>query len=115
MRPAGGRPQTTPKRVRHLREPAPCRPNALHDVDGGLRTGARERVECDDVPVPGRPAPKQADLGFLDALSDAVAVANADGSTLFVNRAAEQLLGVTSGLLLGRPLSLALFSSADQD
>jgi PAS domain S-box-containing protein len=55
------------------------------------------------------------DLGFLDALADAAVVADASARVVFLNRAAERLIGVRDGVLIGRPLSEALFSDADHD
>jgi PAS domain S-box-containing protein len=48
------------------------------------------------------------DLGFLDAVSEAVVVADTAGLLWFVNRAAEHLIGAPAPRLLGAPLSTLL-------
>jgi PAS domain S-box-containing protein len=55
------------------------------------------------------------ELGHFDALSEAALIADGDGRIIFVNTAAERLLGVRAALLRGRPLADAVFSSEDQD
>jgi PAS domain S-box-containing protein len=65
--------------------------------------------------VPEWPGPGQIDLGFLDAFGDAALGVDARGLLVFVNRAAQRLIGVPIGELLGRPLEVALFDEANRD
>jgi PAS domain S-box-containing protein len=65
--------------------------------------------------VSGWPVPGSLDLGFLEAWSDPVLVADAAGLVVFVNHAAEQSVGNRCGQLAGRSLSEALFDEADRD
>jgi PAS domain S-box-containing protein len=55
------------------------------------------------------------ELGYLDALNEATALTDADGRVVFLNVAAERLLGLRRDLLVGRSLSESVFSDADQD
>ncbi|HEY3528858.1 MAG TPA: SpoIIE family protein phosphatase [Nocardioides sp.] len=66
--------------------------------------------------MPGGDGPVEAaELGYLDALTEATVITDADLRVVFLNTAAERLLGLRRGLLLGRGLSEAVFSAVDQD
>jgi PAS domain S-box-containing protein len=66
--------------------------------------------------VPGEGgASAAAELGHLDALSEATIVTDADACVVFLNAAAEGLLGQRQELLVGRSLCDAVFSTADHD
>ena len=55
------------------------------------------------------------DLGFLDAVSEAAVVADAAGLVVFVNSAAERLIGAPASRLLGEQLSAALLREENRD
>jgi PAS domain S-box-containing protein len=55
------------------------------------------------------------ELGYFDALAEAVAVGDEQGRLVFINTAAERLLGMRAETLLGRVLAQAVFCSDDQD
>jgi PAS domain S-box-containing protein len=55
------------------------------------------------------------ELGYLDALAEAAVIADCQGAITFVNSAAEHLLGLRGGVLLGRRIAEAVFSDDDQD
>jgi PAS domain S-box-containing protein len=55
------------------------------------------------------------ELGYLDALAEAAVVTDHEACVLFLNSAAEQLLGLRADVLCGRRLAEAVFSEADQD
>ena len=71
---------------------------------------------CQNPSVPGEGGPAAvAELGHLDALTEATVVTDAESCVVYVNAAAESFLGQKLELLVGRPLGEAVFSAADQD